>query len=275
MGDAIRRLIVHADDIGMCHATVEAFAALATVGYPISASVMAPCPWLPAVAAVCQAHPDADIGAHLTLTCEYQSYRWRPLTAPVPAAGLTEADGTMPPSPVAIWERADPGAALAEAQAQLNAIRSVGITVSHLDVHMAAFEHPRLLPELARWAAEVGLPLRHTRPAVPQETDNPWPAAGHAAAELLVRAGLALPSAVVGLPLDSAGDRNEQARVLLAGLPPGLSVLIAHPASDTPELRAIASDWAARVADFALLSSAVLPSIAAEEGIELITYRDL
>jgi chitin disaccharide deacetylase len=48
---ADRVVIVHADDVGMCNATVNAFFELAEHGVISSGSVMVPCPWFPAVAA--------------------------------------------------------------------------------------------------------------------------------------------------------------------------------------------------------------------------------
>ncbi len=40
-----RVAIIHTDDIGMCQASVEAFADLNEVGIISSGAVMVPCPW--------------------------------------------------------------------------------------------------------------------------------------------------------------------------------------------------------------------------------------
>jgi hypothetical protein len=42
-----RAVILHVDDIGMCHASVEAFTTLAAGGLVVTGSVMVPCPWFP------------------------------------------------------------------------------------------------------------------------------------------------------------------------------------------------------------------------------------
>ena len=78
-GKEERLLILHADDVGMCHsvnaATTKAFAA----GMVSCGSVMVPCPWFPAIAAWSRDHPEGDLGLHLTLTSEWATYRWRPV----------------------------------------------------------------------------------------------------------------------------------------------------------------------------------------------------
>ena len=65
-----RVLIVHADDIGMCQATLPAIADLFEFGLVSSAATMVPCPWFPLAAAFCREHPTVDMGVHLTLNCE-------------------------------------------------------------------------------------------------------------------------------------------------------------------------------------------------------------
>ena len=74
-----RVVIIHTDDIGMCQASIAAFADLVEFGLISSGATMVPCSWFPSVAAYCRDHPAADMGVHLTLTSEWERCKWRPL----------------------------------------------------------------------------------------------------------------------------------------------------------------------------------------------------
>jgi hypothetical protein len=72
-------LIVHADDVAETQSVKAATFTSLENRYVNSASIMVPCPWFPEAAEYANAHPDADLGLHLTLTSERVFYRWGPV----------------------------------------------------------------------------------------------------------------------------------------------------------------------------------------------------
>ena len=112
--DHDRVAVVHADDVGMCQATLPAFAELLDFGLVTSGAVMVPCPWFPAAAAYCREHPQADVGVHSTLTSEWDPYRWGPVSTRDEASGLLDAEGYFPRSSQQVQSQGQPEAAQAE-----------------------------------------------------------------------------------------------------------------------------------------------------------------
>src|SRR4029079_16625828 len=71
-------VIISCDDLGACHAAnVGVYGALRD-GIATCASIMVPAPW--ARDSALRSEPGDDIGVHLTLTCEYEAYRFGPIT---------------------------------------------------------------------------------------------------------------------------------------------------------------------------------------------------
>src|SRR5204862_8277843 len=73
-------LIIHADDLGMCHSVNRATFIAREEGAVSSASVMVPCPAFAEVVEWAAQRPAYDIGIHSTLICEHQDYKWGPVT---------------------------------------------------------------------------------------------------------------------------------------------------------------------------------------------------
>lgn len=273
-----RAVVLHADDLGLCQATLEAYRRIQLDGWLDSASVMTPSPWLPALAEIA-ALGDHDLGVHLVLNSEWQAYRFAPVSRrPVPS--LVDGQGFFWASALQTHAHARLPELRSELEAQIERMRALGLEPSHLDSHMLSLVAPRLLTLYAELGQRHALPIsliRLNAAGLARLCNIPAEAADAADQELrtIERAGLVLFDAWAELPLTQPGDRLQQCQRLLAGLPEGLSLLISHPAVDSPELRALASDWEARVADCTLHLDPRLDDALRAEGIRRLRMRDL
>jgi predicted glycoside hydrolase/deacetylase ChbG (UPF0249 family) len=280
--DDARVVVLHADDIGMCQSTVSAYADLVECGSLSSVAMMVPCPWFPAAAAFYRNHPASlrlDVGAHLTLTSEWDTFRWRPLAITDPGSGLLDGEGYFHRLAAPVQAEADPQAVRRELVAQIETALAAGLDLTHMDSHMLTIFHPRFLPIYFDLAQTYQLPAF----MLPGEHDF-WRREGLSEAEAgelaavterVEAAGLPLFDSFYVMSLDQPAGRLEEATQALAACPPGLTHFVIHPAADTPELRAMAPDWRCRVADLALFTSPAWAQAVAASGVTVIGYRPL
>jgi len=283
--DRDRVAIVHVDDVGMCQATLPAFTDLLDFGLVSCGSVMVPCPWFPLVGQTCRQRPGIDLGVHLTLTSEWDVYRWGPLSTRDPASGLIDEEGYFPRRSEDVQRRGEPEAARLELQAQVAHALDAGIDVTHVDTHMGSVVHPKFMLTYVQLALQHGLPLMMLRldeagwRRVGAERgiamDSHMVAGAAQMVQQLEAQGVPLLDDIATLPLDQPAERVEQAKRVFDSLPSGITHFFIHPALDTPELRTITSDWESRLADYQAFSSPELRDYVTDSGVQVIGYRDL
>lgn len=151
-------MVIHADDVGMCHGANQAFVELSRLGVITAGSVMVPCPWFSEIAEIAAGDPSLDVGVHLTLNAEQRGYRWAPVTRPSPAAGLTDESGFCWSTVAEVRAHAHPDAVEAEWRAQLDRAIAAGVDVTHLDAHMGSALAPEWCDRYVSLGVEYGLP---------------------------------------------------------------------------------------------------------------------
>jgi hypothetical protein len=152
-------MVVHADDVGMCHGANVAFRELSRRGTISAGSVMVPCPWFAELAGWAATDPSLDVGVHLTLTSEHAPYRWGPVSTPPPSSGLTDPSGFLWPTVAEVREHADPDAVEVEWRAQVERALSAGIDVTHLDAHMGSALAPEWCDRYVALGVEFDVPV--------------------------------------------------------------------------------------------------------------------
>lgn len=277
--DSDRLVIIHTDDIGMCHASVQAFQDLWAFGTISSGAVMVPCPWFPAVARLCRENPAIDMGVHATLNAEWENYRWGPVSTREPESGLLDEAGFFHQWHQAVYDHARPEAVEAEVNAQIERALAAGIDVTHVDSHMGTVMSPlfvqsyiqaasrRLLPSM--------LPRLDARGIEMMGVGEQERIAYMPVMQMLESLGLPLLDGLLAMPLNEpdAAKQLETAKELLGDLPQGITHFILHPSVDTPELRALAPDWESRVANYRVFMSDELKTFLEGQDLKLIGYR--
>ncbi len=274
-----RLVILHADDIGMCQASLAAYTELWEAGCITSGAVMVPCPWFPGTANYCRQHQTADMGVHLTLTSEWEAFRWAPISTCNMTSGLIDTEGYFFRSSEEVQAKGDPLAVAVELRAQIERARSSGIALSHLDTHMNSIAHSKFVGSYVQLALQFRLPF-----LFPRKDEAGFRLLGMDAEiaklaassiNFLEEQGLPLVDHAAGLDLDYPDQRLERAIDALRNLPVGITHFILHPSKDTPELRAITPDWRCRVADFETYMSDELHLAISNLGLQLIGYSAL
>ncbi len=276
-----RAVIIHTDDIGMCHASLQAFKDLWKFGTITSAAVMVPCPWFPATARMCRENPEIDMGVHATLNAEWESYRWGPVSTRDQASGLLDADGYFHQWHQAVYDNAKPEAVEKEVNAQIERALAAGIDVTHVDSHMGTIMSPLFIESYVQAAASRLLP-----PMLPRLSAQGAEMLGMSAAEMqayapimqqLENMGLPMLDGILSMPLDEPNGQKQMefAKDLLGNLPVGITHFIFHPSIDTAELRSIAPDWESRVANYNTFMSDELKKLIESEDIKPIGYRHI
>ena len=278
--DDDRVVIIHTDDIGMCQASVDAFSNLWEFGLISSGAVMVPCPWFLEAAKLSEADPDVDLGVHLTLTSEYETYRWGPISTRDLHSGLMDHEGYFHRLSEGVWENADPEAAFLELDAQISRAKAAGMNLTHIDTHMGSVAHPKFMQGYIQLSMKYRLPAMVPRmfgeelidsQGVDEETEKMVTRL----IQTLEEMGVPLIDRISSLQLEDPTDRLGQAKNELQSLQPGITHFIIHPAKDTPELRLITHSWDCRSADYTAFMSEDLRDFIVEEGIQVIGYQAL
>lgn len=254
------KLIVRADDIGSSHAANLACIRSYREGIARSVEVMVPCPWFNEAAKMLREDPGYDVGVHLTLTSEWENYKWGSLTqAPSLVDGnghfypMTSQRSDFPPNTGFLESKWNIHEVEKELRAQIELAKKEIPQVSHLSSHMGT---PTCTPELRalvqRLAKEYKLPVD-----TPGAKHFRWPADSKASAE-----------------------QREAALVkALEALGPGVWILVEHPGLDTPEMRAIGHKgyWEVathRDAVTKAFTSDNVKEVIKKRGIQLVSYGD-
>lgn len=260
--DDDRLLILSADLMGSTHAATAAGLNALRDGCATTATLVMPGPWARHAADHLTNADDLDVGIHLTLNAELDTFRWAPLTH---APSLLDGDGGFPRTPEDLWDHADIDEVRRECRAQVERAISWGVEPTHLTTHLLAMQQrPEFFDVLLGIAVEAELPIR-------LESGDAETAAGFPFRRLAAEEGVSMPD---HFRLIRGGTRAHLEAVL-ADLAPGVTEVAFAPALAAEEIRAIDPAAAGRFDDLAVLTDRELRARLEGLGVTLIGYRAL
>lgn len=264
-------LIIHADDLAVAHSQDAASFAALDQHAVASASIMVPCPWLTEVVDYAKAHPDADLGLHLTLTAEWKTYRWGPVASRNTVPSLLDPSGYLWPEVEPAVRNIKTEEAEREIRAQIERAVAMGIHPTHLDSHMGTlFARPDLFAVYVKVAREYKLPFLAVRtPDAPKELLS-----------MLTERDFLLDSLVIADPSVNPANWKAFYTNAIKNLKPGLTEIIVHLGHDDAEMQAVMVDHpdygaAWRQRDYDAVTSPEFKKSLEDNHVVLIHWRDL
>lgn len=284
-------LILHVDDVGMSWDSNQGFIQASENGVANSCSVMMPCPWVPDFVHYLKKHPNVDAGLHLTLTSEWNNYRWPPLMGQAQVPGLVDAEGAMHHEAEDVVKFATADEVEKEIRAQLARAKAMGFNPTHLDSHMGTvFMSPEFLQRYIKVGIENKIPVMfpggHATVIGAQYSEEDkkkfreagkmiW-AGGLPVLDDLQSQGFSIPKNTdVSNEKEIQRIATEYYSARIKELKPGLTMVIVHCTAPSEIFRYISGSGNVRKGDMLTMMNPDFKKFLETEGVILTTWREL
>ncbi len=277
-----RLVIFHNDDAGLCHEANAASIRGVEEGLITSWSVMMPCAWVAEINDYLKQHPETCSGLHLTLTCEWDKYRWRPVACAEQVPGLIDENGYMWGNVRQVAENATADEIETEIRAQIALAERMGMPISHLDTHMGTvFARMDYIERYIAIGLEKQIPLlvagghmtmlrKESEEMAANEDDI------RMLAEVVWAAGLPVLDDLHTSAYDWKTDNKTDHFIeIMRALEPGVTQVIIHATVHTPNFDEISGSGVTRQGDLNAMLDPKLKQVVEEEGIILTSWREL
>ena len=268
-------LILHGDDGGMCHASNMAIIQAIEGGVLSSSSIMMPCPWAKELSLYAAGHPERDFGVHVTLTSEWDTYRWRPVAPVTDVPSLVDEEGFLWKDERLVAQHARPEEVERELRAQIGRARSWGFVPRHLDSHMGAlFVRAEFVLAFYRVAIEEGIAplaadltdeqIQEINPEIQGLSREPLAA--------LSSMGFPILKSFGALQRGTLEDKRGWLLDRVGSFQPGIHEVILHPSVLSDELRAACPTAEDRHREYQLMMDSELKSGLKRRGVRMTNW---
>ena len=166
-----------------------------------------------------------------------------------------------------------------ELEKQIVRAQKMGIRLTHLDSHQGVGYHPELTGIFTSLSNKYGLPLAFLRESSSSWDSLPWMksewvATAKSTAGQLEASGMTLLDSITDLSL-STDNHVDRIKELIASLSAGLHMINVHAAKETPELKAITTDWKGYVRDYEAWTGIDVMVALSASNIKLVGWETL
>jgi hypothetical protein len=306
-------IIFHVDDAGMSVNSNQGAINSIEKGVATSTSIMMPCPWA-AGFAVYAAAKGYDAGLHLTLTSEWDNYRWGPLAGKKQVPGLVDPQWCLWPEAEDVVAHASAEEVDMEIRAQLERALALGLHPTHLDSHMGTlFDREDYLEKYIKLGIEKQIPVMFpggNNKLIKEEYNKPiikklkaegkyqegmqlpipdrlkktdavgamiWQGGLPVLDDLFTNSGDWTPAPVNGVitPEAHAKYKVEQFKISINNMQPGVAMFIIHSTVQSDDFKKISNSGDSRNADMLAMMDPGFKQWLKDNGIILTTWREL
>ncbi len=272
-------VILHIDDVGFSHASNVATFECLDFGIASCGSAIVPAPWFLETASICREKPSYDIGVHITLTSEYDYYRWRALSSVDTKTGLLDSERSLWRTAEEAIDRITTQAAEVEMRTQVQMAIDNGIDVTHIDTHMGTVMAPKFLPSYLKIAREFNVPAFLPRVSRTELEARGLGALADFYLKLLddmEKKGTPLIDNIVTETMGDSPNKTEYYCKMFKEIKPGITHFLFHPAKVSPELKSIVPNSAKwRDLDYQAFTDPKLRECVKEYDLKVIGYREI
>ncbi|SDQ66729.1 polysaccharide deacetylase family protein [Flagellimonas zhangzhouensis] len=267
-------LMIHADDAGLSHSENQATIQALEKGIVNSYSIMVPCPWFHEMAVFAKNNPKFDCGIHLTLTCEWETYRFGPVLPVFEVPSLVDDNGHFFKKRDQLSANAKPEEVQKELQAQIEKALKYGLTPSHLDSHMYSVgSDPEFFKIYKSLGEQYNLPVlvnQQLLQMVGLDTKSNLETNDFQIDQTFVAAWNSFENEGLAAYYQS----------VMENLNPGINLILIHPAFDEYEMQGVTvnhpnfgAEW--RQQDFDFFTSEQTRETLQKHNIHLVTWGDI
>jgi hypothetical protein len=234
---------------------------------------MVPCPWASEIEAYTKENPWMDVGIHLTLTAEWNHFKWDGIVPSDQISSLLDKNSFFYPSVEELGKSVKAPEAEKELRAQIDRAISLGVQPTHIDTHMGSvLANPELVKIYLNLSEIYHLPVLFPR------TYLSWLPPD--VAKSMESKVFLLDNLFMLEPRMINGKWIEAYKKGIETMKPGLNEMIVHLAIDNDEMQAISkghddygSAW--RQQDLDLVTSKEFKDLLKTNNIILIGWRQV